>query len=202
MVSPHAPGIRRASCPHTPWKELLDLQPVLKPHAKAQDSNNSFRSTREGWWFHAPSIISCSFRWISFKTAAKIQIIPQWGMNSFEKFPQWGMNLIIFIPHWGIFTHIMAKFAWNDHRKTQQITPEICQFAFAQAENLTNKWENMQKSWRKTQNRCKRKRKKWRNEGICHPKTGDAGPKTGDAGLKTGDLGTPKKGASPVDALR
>ena len=38
-------------------------------------------------------------------------------------------------------------------------TPEICQFAFAQAENLTNKWENMQKSWRKTQNRCKRKRK-------------------------------------------
>ena len=123
-------------------------------------------------------------------------------MNSSEKFPQWGMNLIIFIPHWGIFTHIMAKFAWNDHRKTQQITPEICQFAFAQAENLTKKWENMQKSWRKTQNRCKRKRKKWRNEGICHPKTGDAGPKTGDAGLKTGDLGTPKKGASPVDALR
>ena len=60
----------------------------------------------------------------------------------------------------------------------------------------------MQKSRRKTQNRCKRKRKKWRNEGICHPKTGDAGPKTGDAGLKTGDLGTPKKGASPVDALR
>ena len=81
-------------------------------------------------------------------------------------------------------------------------TPEICQFAFAQAENLTNKWENMQKSWRKTQNRCKRKRKKWRNEGICYPKTGDAGPKTGDAGLKTGDLGTPKKDASPVDALR
>jgi len=40
----------------------------------------------------------------------------------------------------------MAKFAWDDHRKTQQITPEICQFAFAQAENLTNKWENMQKS--------------------------------------------------------
>ena len=38
------------------------------------------------------------------------------------------------------------KFAWDDHRKTQQITPEICQFAFAQAENLTNKWENMQKS--------------------------------------------------------
>ena len=35
----------------------------------------------------------------------------------------------------------------------------------------------------------------WRNEGICHPKTGDAGP-------KTGDLGTPKKDASPVDALR
>nr|WP_296188255.1 hypothetical protein [uncultured Prevotella sp.] len=31
---------------------------------------------------------------------------------------------------------------------------------------------------------------------------GFAGPKTGDAGLKTGDLGTPKKGASPVDALR
>ena len=27
-------------------------------------------------------------------------------------------------------------------------------------------------------------------------------PKTGDAGPKTGDLGTPKKGASPVDALR
>ena len=105
MVSPHAPGIRRASCPHTPWKELLDLQPVLKPHAKVQDSNNSCRSTREGWWFHAPPIISCSFRWISFKTAAKIQIIPQWGMNSFEKFPHWGINLIIFIPHWGIFAH-------------------------------------------------------------------------------------------------
>ena len=31
---------------------------------------------------------------------------------------------------------------------------------------------------------------------------GFAGPKTGDAGPKTGDLGTPKKGASPVDALR
>ena len=31
--------------------------------------------------------------------------------------------------------------------------------------------------------------------GICYPKTGDAG-------LKTGDLGSPKKGASPVDALR
>jgi hypothetical protein len=40
----------------------------------------------------------------------------------------------------------MAKFAWDVHRKTQQITPEICQFAFAQAENLTKKWENMQKS--------------------------------------------------------
>ena len=38
--------------------------------------------------------------------------------------------------------------------------------------------------------------------GFAGPKTGDAGPKTGDAGLKTGDLGTPKKGASPVDALR
>ena len=25
-------------------------------------------------------------------------------------------------------------------------TPEICQFAFAQAENLTKKWGNMQKS--------------------------------------------------------
>ena len=36
----------------------------------------------------------------------------------------------------------------------------------------------------------------------CYPKIGDAGPKTGDAGQKTGDLGTPKKGASPVDALR
>ena len=35
----------------------------------------------------------------------------------------------------------MAKFAWDDHRKTQQITPEICQFAFAQAENLTKKWK-------------------------------------------------------------
>ncbi len=34
-----------------------------------------------------------------------------------------------------------------------------------------------------------------RNEGICYPKIGDAG-------LKTGDLGSPKKGASPVDALR
>ena len=31
--------------------------------------------------------------------------------------------------------------------------------------------------------------------GICYPKTGDAV-------LKTGDLGSPKKGASPVDALR
>ena len=55
---------------------------------------------------------------------------------------------------------------------------------------------------KKTQKRCKRKRKKWINEGICYPKIGDAGPKTGDAGPKTGDLGTPKKGASPVDALR
>lgn len=48
---------------------------------------------------------------------------------------------------------------------------------------------------KKPQKRCKGKRKKWRNEGICYPKTGDAGQ-------KTGDLGTPKKGASPVDALR
>ena len=32
-----------------------------------------------------------------------------------------------------------VKLAWDDHRKTQQITPEICQFAFAQAENLTKK---------------------------------------------------------------
>ena len=39
-------------------------------------------------------------------------------------------------------------------------------------------------------------------KGDAGPKTGDAGPKTGDAGLKTGDLDTPKKGASPVDALR
>ena len=31
---------------------------------------------------------------------------------------------------------------------------------------------------------------------------GFATPKQGDAGLKTGDLGTPKKGGSPVDALR
>ena len=37
--------------------------------------------------------------------AAKIQIIPQWGMDSFKNFPHWGMNLIIFIPHWGIFIH-------------------------------------------------------------------------------------------------
>ena len=95
-------------------------------------------------------------------------------MNSLEKFPQWGMNLIIFIPHWGIFTHIMAKFAWDVHRKTQQITPEICQFAFAQAENLTKKWENMQKSWRKTLNRCKRKRK---NMWATCPKTWNGGKK-------------------------
>ena len=38
--------------------------------------------------------------------------------------------------------------------------------------------------------------------GFATPKQGMRGPKTGDAGLKTGDLGTPKKGASPVDALR
>ena len=38
--------------------------------------------------------------------------------------------------------------------------------------------------------------------GFATPKQGMRGKKTGDAGLKTGDLGTPKKGASPVDALR
>ena len=53
-------------------------------------------------------------------------------------------------------------------------TPEICQFAFAQAENLTKNWENMQKSWRKTQNRCKRKRK---NMWATCPKTWNGGKK-------------------------
>ena len=32
-----------------------------------------------------------------------------------------------------------VKLAWDDHRKTQQITPEICQFAFAQAEKKVGK---------------------------------------------------------------
>ena len=53
-------------------------------------------------------------------------------------------------------------------------TPEICQFAFAQAENLTKKRGNMQKSWRKTQNRCKRKRK---NMWATCPKTWNGGKK-------------------------
>ena len=38
--------------------------------------------------------------------------------------------------------------------------------------------------------------------GFATPKQGMRGPKQGMRGLKTGDLGTPKKGASPVDALR
>ena len=64
----------------------------------------------------------------------------------FRKVPSMRDYFNHFYPSLRVFTQIMAKFAWNDHRKTQQITPEICQFAFAQAENLTNKWENMQKS--------------------------------------------------------
>ena len=53
----------------------------------------------------------------------------------------------------------------------------------------------MNKHEEKHKSDVKENEKKWRNEGICYPKTGDAGQ-------KTGDLGTPKKGASPVDALR
>ena len=109
----------------SPFYFFALLIELLKPQAKVQDSNNSFRSTREGWWFHAPSIISCSFRWISFKTAAKIQIIPQWGMNSFEKFPQWGMNLIIFIPHWGILHIVINKWVHAKLRKKTQVWHEL-----------------------------------------------------------------------------
>lgn len=68
------------------------------------------------------------------------------GDESLRKVPSMRDDFNHFYPSLRDFTHIMAKFAWDDHRKTQQITPEICQFAFAQAENLTNKWENMQKS--------------------------------------------------------
>ena len=53
----------------------------------------------------------------------------------------------------------------------------------------------MNKHEEKHKSDVKENEKKWRNEGICYPKIGDAG-------LKTGDLGSPKKGASPVDALR
>ena len=63
---------------------------------------------------------------------------------------------------------------WWGERCGPRQTPEICQFAFAQAENLTNKWENMQKSWRKTQNRCKRKRK---NMWATCPKPWNGGKK-------------------------
>ena len=60
----------------------------------------------------------------------------------------------------------------------------------------------MNKHEEKHKSDVKENEKSGEMRGICYPKTGDAGPKTGDAGLKTGDLGTPKKGASPVDALR
>ena len=46
----------------------------------------------------------------------------------------------------------------------------------------------MNKHEEKHKSDVKENEKKWRNEGICYP--------------KTGDLGSPKKGASPVDALR
>ena len=98
----------------SPFYFFALLIEFLKPQAKVQDSNNSFRSTREGWWFHAPSIISCSFRWISFKTAAKIQIIPQWGMNS-----------IIFIPHWGILHIVINKWVHAKLRKKTQVWHEL-----------------------------------------------------------------------------
>ena len=60
----------------------------------------------------------------------------------------------------------------------------------------------MNKHEENRENDVKENEKSGEMRGICYPKTGDAGPKTGDAGQKTGDLGTPKKGASPVDALR
>ena len=60
----------------------------------------------------------------------------------------------------------------------------------------------MNKHEEKHKNDVKENEKSGEMRGFAGPKTGDAGPKTGDAGLKTGDLGTPKKSASPVDALR
>ena len=32
-----------------------------------------------------------------------------------------------------------GKLAWDDHRKTQQITPEICQFAFGASRKFDKK---------------------------------------------------------------
>lgn len=53
----------------------------------------------------------------------------------------------------------------------------------------------MNKHEEKRKSDVKENEKSGEMRGICYPKTGDAGQ-------KTGDLGTPKKGASPVDALR
>ena len=53
----------------------------------------------------------------------------------------------------------------------------------------------MNKHEENRENDVKENEKSGEMRGICYPKTGDAGP-------KTGDLDTPKKGASPVDALR
>jgi len=43
----------------------------------------------------------------------------------FRKVPSMRDDFNHFYPSLRVFTHIMAKFAWDDHRKTQQITPEI-----------------------------------------------------------------------------
>ena len=69
----------------------------------------------------------------------------------------------------------MAKFARDDHRKTQQITPEICQFAFAQAENLTKNGEICKNHEEKHEIDVKENEKSGEMRGFATPKQGMRG---------------------------
>ena len=72
------------------------------------------------------------------------------------------------------------KFAWDDHRKTQQITPEICQFAFAQAENLTKEMGKICKNHEeKHKIDVKENEKSGEMRGFATPKQGMRGQKQG-----------------------
>ena len=69
----------------------------------------------------------------------------------------------------------MAKFAWDVYRKTQQITPEICQFAFAQAENLTKNGKICKNHEEKHKIDVKENEKSGEMRGFSTPKQGMRG---------------------------